>query len=134
MKTLPYHKNSFFRLLRLTMLLSLLIGTLGVAPAYAEKKAVLTEPQVDFLNPNGTLKLDGSYSGSIDLIDWDVKLDPAQGPVFAPAQAMLPPGWSALDSGAQIYNTINAVAIDGNKVYVGVLFETDLYTSTLSKR
>jgi hypothetical protein len=126
MKTLPYKKN-FYLLMRVVAILSFLLGMLEIAPVHAEKMAAgSADTRNDILNRDGTLKLDGSYSGSIDLQDWNVKLDPLQGPVFAPAQALLPPGWSGLGSNQPGYQMVRdqvfAIAIDGDNVYVGGSF------------
>ncbi len=85
-----------------------------------------------FINPDGTLRLDGSFNGSIDLQGWDVQLDPQRGPVFAPANHDLlassaPPGnWVGLGSNGNGDGSLNlrvwAVAVNGSDVYVGGWF------------
>src|SRR5687768_10501315 len=50
----------------------------GASPAQSE----LVSPE-GFLNSDGTLKLDNSSSGSLDLKGWDVQIDPQRGPVFS---------------------------------------------------
>jgi CSLREA domain-containing protein len=79
-----------------------------------------------FLNPDGTLKLDGASSGSLDLQNWDVHLDTARGPVFAPEQDSTTGQWSRLGPGLQGYGPIRdevwAIAVKGTDIYVGGSF------------
>jgi len=83
----------------------------------------------DLLNPDGTLKLDGAFSGTVDLDGWNVSIDPDRGPVFgaqeaveATAPAMPAEGdWAALGTGGggPINDQVQAVAMIGSDVYVG---------------
>jgi hypothetical protein len=119
-------------ILCLVVLLSLLGGGQGIGHAKGQKTTA--KPFLisnDALNPDGTLKLDGSYMGSIDLRNWDVQLDPNNGPVFrAAAEALEAPGWSALDDGysddGSIYGEVWAISVQGSDVYVGGNF-TDVH-------
>jgi len=83
------------------------------------------------LNPDGTLHLDGSYSGSLDLGGWNVEIDPERGPVFSPSGSREPAPaasislgeWSDLgDGGGALYVIVNAIAVMGSDVYLGGTF------------
>jgi hypothetical protein len=80
----------------------------------------LTSP-VNHLNPDGTLNLDGSFSGSLDLQGWDVQIDSSRGPVLSVA---LPKGqWGSMGEGnGPLRNEVYAIAVDGTDVYLGGAF------------
>ena len=114
-------------ILCLVVFLSLLGGGQGIG--HAKALEIPAKPFLisnDFLNPDGSLKLDGSFSGSINLQDWDVKIDELRGPVFSRAPSLVEQGWSALGSGdsggGSLDNEVWAIAIDGTDVYVGGFF------------
>jgi hypothetical protein len=80
-----------------------------------------------YLNLDGTLNLDGNFSGSFDLQGWDVQMDPMLGPVFQPTDApsTLALGqWASLGGGvpASPNANVRAIAISGTDVYVGGTF------------
>lgn len=68
------------------------------------------------LNEDGTLNLDGSFSGNLDLEGWDVRMDPLRGPLFAPADQ-----WGNVGNGLDgfLNGDVFAVAVSGTDVYVG---------------
>ena len=78
-----------------------------------------TIPAEDLLAPDGTLRLDGTVNGAVDISGWNVTLDPDDGPVFSP-QA-LTYTWENLGAGLEglLNNNVNAIAISGTDVYVG---------------
>src|SRR5579859_8105470 len=73
------------------------------------------------LNPDGTMRLDGQFAGSLDLKGWNVRLDARRGPVFAPGGGgeAAPGGqWASLGAGASALNgTVYALAVSGSTVY-----------------
>jgi hypothetical protein len=73
------------------------------------------------LNKDGTLNLKAGQNGNLDLHGWQVRLDPARGPVFAPA-APSTGSWSGLTNG--VGGDVFAVAIQGTLVYAGGSFTT----------
>jgi hypothetical protein len=78
-------------------------------------------PAEDLLNPDGTLRLDGTFTGALDIKGWNVTLDPDNGPIFSP-QA-LTYTWEHLGSGLEgLLNPpgpVYAIAISGTNVFVG---------------
>ena len=55
----------------------ILVLTIGAVPAKASAVVNSSVSSKDsFLHPDGTLKLDGSLSGPINLQEWDVQMDP----------------------------------------------------------
>ena len=81
----------------------------------------------DMLNPDGTLRLDENFVGSLDFGGWDVQLDPQHGPVFSASQSAPTAGnWESLGSGGflsgSLNDYVNAIAISGTDVYVGGWF------------
>ena len=111
-------------LLRVVVLLSLVLGALAATPTptvfastpgnETNDKGVSPEAH---LNPDGTLNLDGNFSGSFDIKGWDVQLDPAYGPVFSPVAAQ--DNWAALGSAGAFESAVNSVVVNGSDVYVG---------------
>jgi hypothetical protein len=79
-------------------------------------------PAEDLLNPDGTLRLDGTFTGALDIKGWNVTLDPDNGPIFSP-QA-LTYTWEHLGSGLEglLNNSVYAIAISGTNVFVGGAF------------
>jgi len=113
------HLNS--RTLILTFLfVLLLLASHASAPAMLAATAVQDEaiPAERLLNADGTLNLNTGYSGSVDLANWRVDLDPQRGPVLAPKVAGT---WNALGTGISNGNVL-AIAISGSNVYVGGFF------------
>lgn len=77
------------RFLNLTLALCLIASAFALSPASPAEAADESQgvsPQ-GFLNPDGTLNLSKDLRGSLDLSGWDVSLDPARGPLFAPLGA-----------------------------------------------
>ncbi|WP_448540453.1 beta strand repeat-containing protein [Roseiflexus sp.] len=81
-----------------------------------------TIPAEDLLNPDGTLHLDGTFNGAVDISGWNVALDPDNGPIFSP-QA-LTYTWENLGTGVEgvLNGDVHAIAISGTDVYVGGRF------------
>jgi hypothetical protein len=92
----------------------------------------------ELLNPDGTLNLDGNFSGALDIAGYSVQMDPLRGPVFGPANVtpqvragVANPGvvaqgqWGSLGGGGAVFNNglISAVAVHGSYVYVGGDFQ-----------
>jgi hypothetical protein len=84
-----------------------------------------------FLNADGTLKLDGSFSGALNLSGYSVRIDPERGPVFgppsskpaAPKATATPGNWADLGGGGGALNDyVFAVAYMGSNVIVGGYF------------
>ena len=112
---------------------------IGSAQALEASPVTGTEyltPASQLLNPDGTLRLDRNFTGSLDLSGWHVQLDPALGPVFSTPQqgtdqqssATVATGsWAALGSGGLFAGSLNgsvsSIAISGSDVYVGGWFE-----------
>ena len=75
-----------------------------------------TIPADELLAPDGTLRLDGAVTGTVDLSGWHVTLDPELGPVFHPQSFT----WEHLGTRPGTLNgTVHAVAVSGSDVYVG---------------
>jgi opacity protein-like surface antigen len=81
-----------------------------------------TIPVEDLLNPDGTLRPDGTFNGAVDISGWNVTLDPDNGPVFSP-QA-LTYTWENLGTGVEglLNGSVYAIAISGTDVFVGGSF------------
>jgi len=81
-----------------------------------------TIPAEDLLNPDGTLHLDGTFNGAVDINGWNVTLDPDNGPIFSP-QA-LTYTWENLGTGVEglLNGSVYAIAISGTDVFVGGSF------------
>ncbi|WKZ55768.1 MAG: hypothetical protein QY324_06965 [Anaerolineales bacterium] len=118
------------RFLNLTLALCLIASAFALSPASPAEAADESQgvsPQ-GFLNPDGTLNLSKDLRGSLDLSGWDVSLDPARGPLFAPLGAPAVGDWENLGGGAlpvSPNNFVSAVAVSGSDVYIGGSF-TDL--------
>lgn len=79
------------------------------------------------LNRDGTLNLKTGQRGSLNVQGWQVRLDPARGPLLTQAVPSVN-GWSALMNG--VGGDVFAVAIQGTVVYVGGSFTTICGNST----
>jgi len=130
-----FTKNRFMIIARITLAFFLLTGVIGTPSVQASTKiSDDTTYGVDYLNPDGTLKLDGSISGSLDLQGWDVRIDDEKGPIFSPKEAAsisplmttVSGEWSALGDdgtgGSAIGNLVHAIVVSGTDVYVGGWF------------
>ncbi len=77
----------------------------------------------ELLNPDGTLSLDGSFNGALDLSGYSVAMDPLRGPVFGAEESMLSvpsDEWDNIGDGSgALRGTVYAVAVIGTDVYVG---------------
>ena len=84
-----------------------------------EDDAPQTIPAGELLASDGTLHLDGTFTGAVDLSGWHVTLDPERGPVFQPQS--LASTWENLGTGGPgaVNNPVHAIAISGTDVYVG---------------
>ena len=125
----------------LHVLLLLVLAGSALAPASAAQAAVLTlSPKVSaaglspagILNPDGTLRLDGTFSGALDLSGYDVQIDPQRGPVFGVAgsgagakPAAATGQWSSMGGGLQTFvdGSVVAIAVSGTDVYMGGGFD-----------
>ena len=78
-----------------------------------------TTPPDAWIAPDGALRLDGGFTGVVDLSGWHVTLDPERGPVFHPQSLT----WEHLGTrpGA-LNNAVYAIAVSGSDVYVGGFF------------
>lgn len=117
-------KSRSFSVLCFALILGFFVGLFEVGSVQADSQTAISDfSQYDFLNRDGTLRLDGSYSGSIDLQGWNVQLDPEQGPIFTSVQATPLPGWSALGVGiggnGPLSDEVWAIIVNGSDVYVG---------------
>lgn len=97
---------------------------LGAPTGAAQANGVSPEK---FLNPDGTLNLDGSFRGALDLSGYHVTIDPQRGPILDTnnsSKASLVAGdWHNLGSGGgPIRALVRAIAVDGDNVYVGGSF------------
>ncbi|MBI5297812.1 MAG: S-layer homology domain-containing protein [Chloroflexi bacterium] len=116
------------KILSILSLLALAFGALApVTPAQAKAGEPSAPSDIvspaGMLNTDGTLALDGSFSGALDLEGYGVALDPSRGPVFGPAQAAAPGQWAALgEGGGAITDQVRGIAVDGTDVYVAGYF------------
>jgi len=112
----------------------LLVAGMGAAPVRSVQAQSTSSSGVsprDLLNADGTLNLNGSFSGSLDLSGYRVEMDAARGPVFSSAdgsgkaapEAALGQ-WSSLGSGQGVFsNDVSVITVSGNTVYVGGWFK-----------
>ena len=117
------------KLLRFMIMVTLVCGMLTPAAPAAAAPAPAASPE-SFLNPDGTLKLDGSFRGALDLSGWNVQIDTQRGPIFAAAGSVeaspqaAPGEWSSLGGAIQaLNNTVHAIAVSGSNVYIGGDFQ-----------
>ncbi|MCB8943600.1 MAG: hypothetical protein H6658_07585 [Ardenticatenaceae bacterium] len=105
------------------LVLGLLVGT--THPPTAEATTTPTLSPAGFLNADGSLDLDGQFSGSLDLSGYDVRLDSQRGPVFTAVQPnQLTGSWDSLGGGGNAINEeVFAILVNGTDVYVGGFFE-----------
>ncbi len=95
------------------------------AAAAPEAAAAKEVPVETMLAPDGTLRLDGTFRGKVDISGWNVTLDPENGPVFTPQG--LTYTWGNLGTGLEglVTGRVNTIAVSGTTVYIGGDF-TDL--------
>jgi hypothetical protein len=95
------------------------------AAAAPEAAAAKEVPVETMLAPDGTLRLDGTFRGMVDISGWNVTLDPENGPVFTPQG--LTYTWGNLGTGLDglVTGRVNTIAVSGTTVYIGGDF-TDL--------
>lgn len=119
-------KLNIFGMLAIIAALLMPAPAVMAAPAAAAQDKGLSPAEL--LNPDGTLKLDGRFSGSLNLSGWNVHIDAVRGPVFDPAEqagssAANPPQpgqWSSLSGSQQTFEeAVYAIAVSGTDVYVG---------------
>jgi|GEM_PF-4082310 len=91
-------------------------AAIGATMDDEEDDASQTTPPDALIAPDGTLRLDGAFTGAVDLSGWHVTLDPERGPIFHPQSLT----WDHLGTrpGA-INNRVYAIAMSGGNVYVG---------------
>ena len=114
-----FNKKSNSRVFSFLLALALIFIVVGAKPALAVKPAKDLLSVEQFLNPDGTLNADAGYSGSLDIGSHNVMLDPMRSPVFSPPAPTLN-AWNSL--GADLYVSVNAIAISGTDVYAGGVF------------
>ncbi len=112
-------------IIALVFTLSVLLGGVRVTaqpPQPEDAPAPDATPVETLLNPDGTLRLDGSFSGALDVSGWQVTLDPEQGPIFQPQAGT--PRWTNLGSAPNgaLNGPVFALAVSGSDVYVGGYF------------
>ena len=115
------------------MLIAILFSLLtpaAQAAAQAESTVTKSASPEALLNADGTLNLEGSFNGALDLEGYSVEIDPVRGPVFGAqrsAQSAVTPGnWAALgDGGGVVDGYVRSMLVDGTNVYIGGDF-TDL--------
>ncbi len=106
--------------------LSVLLGGVRVTaqpPQPGEAPAPAAAPVETLLNPDGTLRLNGAFSGALDVSGWQVTLDSEQGPIFQPQAGA--PQWTnpgSMPNGA-LTGGVTALAVSGGDVYVGGWFQ-----------
>ena len=78
-----------------------------------------TTPPDAWIAPDGALRLDGGFTGVVDLSGWHVTLDPERGPVFHPQSLT----WDHLGTRPGAINRqVSAIAVSGTDLYVGGWF------------
>ena len=89
------------------------------AAAAPEAAAAKEVPVETMLAPDGTLRLDGTFRGVVDISGWNVTLDPENGPVFTPQG--LTYTWGNLGTGLDglVTGRVNTIAVSGTTVYIG---------------
>lgn len=102
--------------LRRVSALFVLLTALVVIPARPAK--AIAPAAADFLNPDGTLRMEALEDGTLDLRGWDVNFDSRRGPVFRPLA--LNGTWST--HGGGLNGDVTAIAVSGSNVYVGGWF------------
>src|SRR5436190_23109358 len=94
--------KSILRIVIVGALLVTLFGFQQIMPVLAAGDSRGQTMDVkQFLKPDGSLNLDASYNGNLDIGNYGVILDPARGPVFKPSTA---PG---------VWNTLGATLLNG---------------------
>ena len=114
-----FNKKSNSRIFSFLLALALIFIVMGVKPALAVKPAKDLLSVEQFLNPDVMLNAGAGYSGSLDIGSYNVMLEPMRSPVFSPPAPTLN-AWNSL--GADLYVSVNAVAISGTDVYAGGVF------------
>ncbi len=108
-------------ILNIFMLIAMLVSLLGsvtiASPARAAEN-VTRLPVTKLLNRDGTLDLSSGFSGSLDVANYYISLDPSLGPVFQPQATANT--WEALGTGLNA--TVRSIVISGTDVYVGGYF------------
>ena len=127
---MPFKDHKSFVLI-FALILALLGGLFGTKPARASAElAIESTSQESFLNPDGTLNLDGDFRGALDLEGWDVNMDSQKGPVFTPADdsslpaSLVAGNWENLGDGVPMsFNgVVKAVAVMNGDIIVGGTF------------
>jgi len=77
-------KNCKSYILSFAVILALAGGLFGAVPTKASAETIKFFSSAGFLNPDGTLKLDSSVSGSLNLQSRNVRIDDEHHPVFSP--------------------------------------------------
>ena len=112
-------KPIFYIFIFFALLVFLLGSAVFVRPAFAQAAGSVPAnavPVEQLLNPDGTLNLATGYSGPLDTDGYDVRLDPARGPLFRPL--MVSGTWNALGT-TPLDNGVFALVVSGTDVYVG---------------
>lgn len=128
--------HALIRLFALVLLMTALFA--GTTTAQAIKSMPNSDKLAlsrSLINSDGTLRLDGRFSGSVPLDGWNVQFDNYRGPIFSHARASkIFPGelssaigsWGGLGSNGSgegsLNNWVFSVAVSGSDVYVGGWF------------
>jgi trimeric autotransporter adhesin len=120
-------KTKFLSILSLLALAFSVLTPVTSAQARAEEPSAPSDivSPTELLNPDGTLALDGSFHGSLDLGGYSVSIDPTRGPVFsaegkdAADPEAVANQWGKLGSSGGVFNdSISDIAVSGTDVYV----------------
>ncbi|MCB9134530.1 MAG: hypothetical protein H6636_03830 [Anaerolineales bacterium] len=107
MKTKSFY---LWALLTLCLASSTWLLVAAPSPVLAETPPAQTSPAT-FLNPDGTLRLDGSFQGNLDLRGYHVEMNAQDGVHLSPASPE-----------SDLNNYVFALAVSGTDVYVGGWF------------
>lgn len=87
----------------------LLLWGCAAYPTYANSKPV------SLFNPDGSINLDATQQGNLNLYGYRMQIDPFRGPVLA--NTTLIAGWNAMGNGLDA--DVSAIVVSGTDLYVG---------------